>query len=212
MSVFTSLASESPFLPSHPGLVSSCWTGIHLPIVSLFCVWNPAVSVIRSQYSSVPVWIHFSSHPLAPGKRLPTWSPICAAWPVAPRFYSIVFAACGWLAPCKDHRVLILEIHTSLHTAERTLLMWGIKDLRWEGHPERSKWSRFNHKGLPKETGGSEERGERQSRRRGCTARSQGEGETEWRWAARPVGGRGPEPTRAGGPRKLAKARQKVLP
>ena len=103
MSVFTSLASESPFLPSHPGLVSSCWTGIHLPIVSLFCVWNPAVSVIRSQYSSVPVWIHFSSHPLAPGKRLPTWSPICAAWPVAPRFYSIVFAACGWLAPCKDH-------------------------------------------------------------------------------------------------------------
>lgn len=164
------------------------------PIVSTFCVWNPTISVISSQHSSVLIWTRFSSHPLAPGELLPTWSPQRCSRPAVPKLYSIVFAACGWLVSCKDHHISSLK--SVSHFTWQKGLCWcqELRTLRWEDYPEWSQWSwliprvfiRRRQEGQSQRSGG-----ESGSWGRSWTGRSQGKREIDAELLAC-TGGKGP--------------------
>lgn len=163
VSVSTSLASESPFLPSHPCLLS--FIRKHLLMLNSY----PPPSSLHilclesdSLCNLVPVFLSACLNSLFFPPISSRWTAsnlesTIALWPAIPKLYSIVFAVCGWLVPCKHHCVLILESYISLHMAERALLMSGIKDLEMGRLSWMIQMVMINPKGLhKKEAGGSE--------------------------------------------------------
>ena len=160
VSVSTSLASESPFLPSHPCLLS--FIRKHLLMLDSY----PPPSSLHilclesdSLCNLVPVFLSACLNSLF-------FPPFSSRWTASNLESTIALLACNpqallhricWLVPCKHHCVLILESYISLHMAERALLMSGIKDLEMGRLSWMIQMVMINPKGLhKKEAGGSE--------------------------------------------------------